>query len=139
MLHHVRHGTLPRSDLQLRGPRLRTFRLRGSGTSDFHSRTLHAASFRLSALYPLVFHAPSRRAKACEHAPLSLLRGPHRLIGRPNGAAKIALATVFIKLRHGYSFPSIDRRSARASLRWLRTVDAGVPVIVAISAVLYPS
>lgn len=139
MLNHVRHGTLPRSDLQLRGLRLRTFRLRGSGTSDFHSRTLHAASFRLSALYPRIFHVPNRRPKACEHPLLCLLRGPHRLIGRPNGAAKIVLATVFVELRHGYSFPSIDRRSARASLRWLRTVDAGVPVIVAISAVLYPS
>ena len=41
--------------------------------------------------------------------------------------------------RHHCSFPSIDRRSARASLRWLRTVDAGVSVIAAISAVLYPS
>ena len=124
-----------REDWPCPGLCLRAFHLRGSGTSDFHSRALHTASFRLSALHPRVFHIPGRRPKACEHPLLCLLRGSHRLVGRPNGAAKIVLATVFVELRHGYSFPS----SARASLRWLRTVEAGVPVIAAISAVLYPS
>ena len=108
--------------------------MRGSDTSAFHT-----GAFLLRAFLLRAFCLPNRRPKACEHPLLGLLCGPHRLIGRPNGATKIVLATVFVELRHGYSFPSIDRRSARASLRWLRTVEAGVSVIVAISAVLYPS